>query len=84
MQAWRPWLQQDVSLLEKVQRRMTRLIPGLNQQPNEVRLRKLGLTTLETRRRRAEVFKMFNGLEDIDPKLFLVPHKSCSNWGGID
>ena len=23
MQAWRPWLQQDVTLLEKVQRRMT-------------------------------------------------------------
>ena len=83
MQAWRPWLQQDVSLLKKVQRRMTR-IPELRQQSYEVRLRNLGLTTLETRRRRAdliEVFKMFNSLEDIDPKLFFVSQEGCSTRG---
>ena len=84
MQAWRQWLQQDVTLLEKVQRRMTRIIPELRQRPYEVRLRKLGLTTLETRRGRAdliEVFKMFNGLEDIDPKLFFLSQEGCSTRG---
>ena len=84
MQAWRPWLQQDVTLLEKVQRRMTRMIPELRQQPYQVRLRKLGLTTLETRRRRAdliEVYRMFNGLDDIDPKLFFVSQEGCSTRG---
>ena len=55
MQAWRQWLQQDVSLLEKVQRRMTRIIPELRQRPYEVRLRKLGLTTLETMREEEQI-----------------------------
>ena len=84
MQAWRPWLQQDVSLLEKVQRRMTRMIPELRQQPYQVRLRKLSLTTLETRRRRAdliEVYRMFNGLDDIESKLFFVSQEGCSTRG---
>ena len=63
-QACRPWLQQDVNLLESVQRRMTRLIPGwADKYTYEQRLRKLHLTTIETRRLRAdliEVFKMIN------------------------
>ena len=59
MQSWRPWLQQDVSLLDKVQRRMTRMIPELRQQPHEVRQRKLGLKTLETKRRKADLIEVF-------------------------
>ena len=69
IQAWRPWLQKDVNLLENVQRRMTRLIPGWAETYTyEERLRLLNLTSLETRRLRGdliEVFKIFRGLEDI-------------------
>ena len=60
------------------------MIPELRQKPYQVRLRKLGLTTLETRRRRAdltEVYRMFNGLDDIDPKLFFVSQEDCSTRG---
>jgi hypothetical protein len=84
MQAWRPWLQQDVNLLEGVQRGMSRMVPGLRHLPYEARLKSLGLTTLETRRRRAdliEVFRMFKGLEDIDPNQLFVLKKDSKTRG---
>ena len=51
-------------MLEKVQRRTTKLIPGLRDLGYEERLKECGLTTLESRRLRVdqiEVFKMLNG-----------------------
>ena len=55
-QACRPSLQQDVNLLESVQRRMTRMIPGwADKYTYEERLRKLHLTTLETQKLRADL-----------------------------
>ena len=52
-------------MLEKIQRRATKLIPGLRDLRYEERLKECGLTTLETRRLRGggqiEVFKILNG-----------------------
>ena len=56
-------------MLEKIQRRATKLIPGLINLTYEERLKECGLTTLETRRLRGdqiEVFKILNGYENID------------------
>ena len=56
-------------MLEKIQRRATKLIPGLRDLRYEERLKECGLTTLETRRLRGdqlEVFKILNGYENID------------------
>ena len=53
----------------KIQRRATKLIPGLRALRYEERLKECGLTTLETRRLRGdqiEVFKILNGYENID------------------
>ena len=50
-------------MLEKIQRRATKLIPGLRDLRYEERLKECGLTTLETRRLRGnqiEVFKILN------------------------
>ena len=52
-------------MLEKIQRRATKLIPE--------RLKECGLTTLETRRLRGdqiEVFKILNAYENIDSNIF--------------
>jgi len=49
VQAWRPYLMKDTDLLEKVQKRATRLIINDRGLMHRERLKKLGLTTLETR-----------------------------------
>ena len=69
IQAWNPHLRKDVDMLEKTQRRATKLIPELRDLTYEERLKECGLTTLETRRLRGgqiEVFKILNGYENID------------------
>jgi ribonuclease P/MRP protein subunit RPP40 len=66
VQAWSPHLHKDIDLLEKVQRRATKLIFGLSDKPYEERQKILYLTTLETRRVRGdliEVFKLFKGFD---------------------
>ena len=54
IQAWRPYLGKDIDrpMLEKIQSRATKLIPGLRDLRYEERLKECGLTTLETRRLR--------------------------------
>ena len=55
-------------MLEKIQRRATKLIPGLRDLRYEERLKECGLTTLETRRLRGdqiEVFKILTGYKKI-------------------
>ena len=73
IQSWCPYFQKDISELEKVQRRMTRLVPELKDLDYETRCEKLGLTTLETRRQRGdliETYKILNGKENIDHQIF--------------
>ena len=52
IQAWNPHLRKDIDMLEKIQRRATKLIPGLRDLRYEERLKECELTTLETRRLR--------------------------------
>ena len=75
IQAWNPYLRKDIDILEKIQKRATKLIPGLRDLRYEERLKECGLTTLERRRLRGdqiEVFKMLNGYEkiNIDSNIF--------------
>ena len=60
-------------MLKKIQRRATKLIPGLRDLKYEERLKECGLTTLETRRLRGdqiEVSKILKGYENIDSNIF--------------
>ena len=68
-----PALDPPLDMLEKIQRRATKLIPGLRDFRYEERLKECGLTTLETRRLRGdqiEVFEILNGYENIDSNIF--------------
>jgi ribonucleases P/MRP protein subunit RPP40 len=82
IQAWRPHLNKDIEVLERVQRRATKMIIECKGLCYEERLKVVGLTTLETRRRRAdliEVFKIMRGFEGVDEASFF---KRCSDIGG--
>lgn len=66
--AWSPHYSKDKVLIEKIQRRFTRMIPSVCNLPYEVRFKKLGLWSLEDRRVRAdliEVFKIVYGLSSV-------------------
>jgi len=66
--AWSPHYVKDKELLERVQRRFTRLIPELKELSYPERLDKLNLWSLEERRVRAdliEVYKVVHGLSAI-------------------
>ena len=52
IQAWSPFLRKDIDMLEKIQRRATKLIPGLRDLRHEERLKECGLTALEMERLR--------------------------------
>ena len=66
IQSWRPYLQKDKDLMEKVQRRATRMISGYKGLMYEERLEKLKLTTLETRRTRADLLQVYKIVNRID------------------
>ena len=66
VQAWSPHLKKDIAVLEKVQRRATKLIPSIRHMSYPERLQATKLYSLEQRRVRGdmiETFKILNGLE---------------------
>jgi ribonuclease P/MRP protein subunit RPP40 len=84
VQAWRPYKQKDIDLIEGVQRRATRMIEGYKDLSYPERLKRCKLTTLECRRLRGdliETFKLFNGYEDIDPGKFFPQNNTVETRG---
>jgi len=61
-QIWSPHYSKDKQLLEKVQHRFTRMVPGMKVLPYNERLRLLGLWTLEERQNTADLIEMFKML----------------------
>ena len=50
IQAWRPYRKRNIDMLERVQRRATKMIQKLRNISYEMRLKECALTTLETRK----------------------------------
>ena len=73
VQAWSPYTQKDIILLENVQRRATKLVGKLRNKEYEERLKDLKLTKLQDRRIRGDMiltYRLLNGEEGINYEKF--------------
>ena len=60
VQVWSPYKQKYIDLIENVQRRATKLVPGLRRKTYDQRLDKLKLTRLVERRYRGDMIHAYN------------------------
>ena len=85
VQFWSPSLRKDITRLERVQARATKLIPSIRHKRYEDRLAELDLFSLETRRLRGqliEVFKILRGFDNVDYRdIFQLSEGRTRNHG---
>ncbi len=75
IQVWKPYAKKDMKVMERVQKRFTKMIDGCKDKNYVQRLEKLGITTLEERYYRADMLQVYKILKDdkgIYPDNFLV------------
>ena len=83
--SWSPHFETDITLLENVQRRATRMVREFSQLSYEERLKELDLPTLRERRTRGDMiltYRLIHGEEGIDYRKFFSLTESTYNTRG--
>ncbi len=84
VQFWSPYYRRDIGKQERVQRRVTKIIPRLRCKPYEERLQELNLFSLSKCRMKGdliEVFKMFKGYVNVDVNDYFTLAQSAATRG---
>ena len=79
---WHPDNKKDLELIEGVQHRATKLVPGMSKLSYEERLQKMDLPSLSYRRLRGdaiEVYKYLHGIYRVDSSDLLPLHKASGH-----
>uniref|UniRef100_A0A0X3PTK8 Reverse transcriptase domain-containing protein n=1 Tax=Schistocephalus solidus TaxID=70667 RepID=A0A0X3PTK8_SCHSO len=83
VQAWRPWTKHDYALLEKVQRRATKLVSGLECLPYEGRLERLKIFPLSYRQYRGDMILVFKLVRGVDCALQMANFFELANMTSL-
>ena len=84
VQAWNPYLGNDIDCLEKIQHRATKLVPQLRNLDYEDRLKVLNLTTLEDRQARGDLiqaYKIITGKDNVNCEQFFTFRENADTRG---
>lgn len=71
--AWSPWTAGDKEVIEKVQKRFTNMVSGLNGRTYRDKLDELGLLTLENRRLQLDLVQVYKIIHNLD-------NVQCDTW----
>ena len=84
IQAWSSYLDKDIKIMEKIQRKATKMVPALRHSQYEDMLKKLVIYSLAPRRLRGdliETFKLLHRNTNIDYKIFFKLNNTTETRG---